>query len=71
MSLYEKAPYDPFKDFDPIAEISHFPVMFTVRPDLGVNTLQELIALAKAEARAAQLFHAGTRHAAASCDRTA
>ena len=47
VSLYAKAPYDPFKDFDPVAEISYFPVMFTVRPDLGVSTLQELIALAK------------------------
>ena len=48
VSLYDKAPYDPFKDFEPVAEISFFPVMFAVRPDLGVTTLQELIARAKA-----------------------
>jgi tripartite-type tricarboxylate transporter receptor subunit TctC len=48
VSLYDKAPYDPFKDFEPVAEISFFPVAFTVRPDMGVNTLQELIARAKA-----------------------
>src|SRR5262245_46136387 len=46
-SLYEKAPYDPFKDFEPVAEISFFPVTFAVRPDLNVNTLKELIARAK------------------------
>ena len=46
-SLYEKAPYDPFKDFEPVAEISFFPVAFAVRPDLNVNTLKELIARAK------------------------
>jgi len=46
-SLYEKAPYDPFKDFEPVAEISFFPVVFAVRPDLQVNTLTELIARAK------------------------
>jgi tripartite-type tricarboxylate transporter receptor subunit TctC len=48
VSLYDKVPYDPFKDFEPVAEISFFPVMFAVRPDMGVNTLQELIARAKA-----------------------
>jgi tripartite-type tricarboxylate transporter receptor subunit TctC len=48
VSLYAKAPYDPFKDFVPIAEISSFPVVITARPDLGVRTLQELIAHARA-----------------------
>jgi tripartite-type tricarboxylate transporter receptor subunit TctC len=47
VSLYDKAPYDPFKDFEPVAEISFFPVMFAVRPDLRVDTLQELIARAR------------------------
>jgi tripartite-type tricarboxylate transporter receptor subunit TctC len=46
-SLYHKAAYDPFKDFEPVAEISYFPITFAVRPDLGVNSLQELIARAK------------------------
>jgi tripartite-type tricarboxylate transporter receptor subunit TctC len=46
-SLYHKAAYDPFRDFEPVAEISYFPVTFAVRPDLGVNTLRELIAHAK------------------------
>jgi tripartite-type tricarboxylate transporter receptor subunit TctC len=46
-SLYDKVPYDPFKDFEPVAEITFFPVTFAVRPDLGVNTLADLIARAK------------------------
>jgi tripartite-type tricarboxylate transporter receptor subunit TctC len=46
-SLYDKVAYDPFRDFEAVAEISSFPVMFTVRTDMGVNTLQELIARAK------------------------
>jgi tripartite-type tricarboxylate transporter receptor subunit TctC len=46
-SLYRKVAYDPLKDFEPVAEITTFPVIYTVRPDLGVKSMQELIALAK------------------------
>ena len=46
-SLYDKISYDPLKDFEPVAEISFFPNIFAVRPDVGLNTLQELIARAK------------------------
>jgi tripartite-type tricarboxylate transporter receptor subunit TctC len=47
-SLYDKVQYDPLADFEPVAEIATFPVIYTVRPDMGVNTLQEFIAYAKA-----------------------
>src|SRR5262245_5836559 len=47
-SLYDKVQYDPIKDFDAVAELSTFPVIYTVRPDMGVSTLQEFIAYAKA-----------------------
>jgi tripartite-type tricarboxylate transporter receptor subunit TctC len=47
-SLYDKVQYDPLKDFDAVAELSTFPVIYTVRPDMGVNTLREFIAYAKA-----------------------
>ncbi len=46
-SLYDKVQYDPLKDFDAVAELSTFPVIYTVRPDMGVNTLQEFVAYAK------------------------
>jgi tripartite-type tricarboxylate transporter receptor subunit TctC len=47
-SLYDKVQYDPLADFEQVAEIATFPVIYTVRPDMGVNTLQEFIAYAKA-----------------------
>jgi tripartite-type tricarboxylate transporter receptor subunit TctC len=46
-SLYAKVPYDPIKDFDQIAEITSFPVIYTVLPEMGVKTLRELIEYAK------------------------
>jgi tripartite-type tricarboxylate transporter receptor subunit TctC len=46
-SLYDKVAYDPIRDFEPVAEISFFPNIFTVRPDAGLSTLQELVARAK------------------------
>ena len=46
-SLYEKIYYDPLKDFAPVAEVTTFPVIYTVRPDLGVKSMQELIAYAR------------------------
>jgi tripartite-type tricarboxylate transporter receptor subunit TctC len=46
-SLYPKVYYDPLKDFDAVAEVTTFPVIYAVRPDLGVKTMQELIAYAK------------------------
>src|SRR5215468_4858303 len=47
-SLYDKVQYDPLADFEPVAEIATFPVIYTVRPDMGVNTLQEFVGYAKA-----------------------
>jgi tripartite-type tricarboxylate transporter receptor subunit TctC len=48
-SLYRHVPYDPVKDFVPIADLVFFPVVVAVRPDLGVKTLSDLVALAKAK----------------------
>src|SRR5215831_941584 len=47
-SLYPKVPFDPLKDFVAIAHLAYFPSVVTVRPGLGVNSLSELIAYAKA-----------------------
>jgi len=46
--LYEKLPYDPFKDFVPICELATSPHVFAVQPKLGVNTMKEFVTLAKA-----------------------
>jgi tripartite-type tricarboxylate transporter receptor subunit TctC len=42
-----KLPYDPIKDFAPVVEVSTIPLMVLVHPSLPVNSIQELIALAK------------------------
>src|SRR5215510_3556612 len=47
-TLYDKVQYDPLADFEQVAELSTFPVIYTVLPDMGVNTLREFIAYAKA-----------------------
>ena len=47
--LYAKIPYDPYQDFAPVAELGTSPNVFLVNPKLGVNTMAELIARAKAD----------------------
>lgn len=42
-----KMPYDPAKDFIPIARMSEVITGFAVHPSLGVRTLQDFIGLAK------------------------
>ena len=44
-SLYKNLPYDPVKDFEPVSLIAMLPNVLIVSPTLGVNTVQELIAL--------------------------
>jgi tripartite-type tricarboxylate transporter receptor subunit TctC len=46
-SLYKNLPYDPVKDFEPVALVAMLPNVLIVSPTLGVNTVQELIALLK------------------------
>ena len=47
--LYEHLPYDPFKDFVAICELAVSPHVFAVKPELGVSTMKEFVALAKAD----------------------
>ncbi len=46
--LYKKLPYDPQKDFVPVAMIYHTPFFITVKTDGPYPTVQALIAAAKA-----------------------
>jgi tripartite-type tricarboxylate transporter receptor subunit TctC len=48
-NLFEALPYDPFKDFAAIAELATSPNVFAVKPELGVGTIKEFVALAKQE----------------------
>jgi tripartite-type tricarboxylate transporter receptor subunit TctC len=45
--LYKRLQYEPTKDFSPVMLFATVPFVLVVNPSLGVNTVQELIALAK------------------------
>lgn len=46
--LYPKLPYDPVKDFAPVALLARNPYVLVVHPSLPAKSVQELIVLAKA-----------------------
>jgi tripartite-type tricarboxylate transporter receptor subunit TctC len=46
-ALYKKVPYDPAKDFTPVALISRFYLVLSGHPSLPVRNMKELIALAR------------------------
>jgi tripartite-type tricarboxylate transporter receptor subunit TctC len=46
--LYRKLPYDPEKDLTPVIRFANVPYALAVAPELGIKTVGELIALAKA-----------------------
>jgi tripartite-type tricarboxylate transporter receptor subunit TctC len=46
-SLYKRLPFDPEKDFVPIALVATLPIVLMVNPKVPANTVQELIALAR------------------------
>ena len=54
-ALYPKLTFDPAKDFVPIARVVVTPLVAVVPASLPVKTLAEFIALAKSQARRAQL----------------
>src|SRR5213078_4029820 len=47
--LNAKLPYDPVKDFVPVALVGLVPYVLTVAPNLPVRTLSELLTLARAK----------------------
>ena len=49
VSTYKNLPYDPLKDFAPVTLAAATPYFATVNSGLGVTTLKEFIALAKAK----------------------
>lgn len=48
-SMYQKLPFDPVKDFAPITTLSAYPNLLVVHPALAVNSVKDLIALARAK----------------------
>jgi tripartite-type tricarboxylate transporter receptor subunit TctC len=47
--VYKKLPYDPLKDFEPVALVASGPYVLVVNPQLPVHSVRELIAAAKAQ----------------------
>lgn len=48
-NLKAKLPYDPVRDFDPISMLASQPYLLVVHPSLKVQSVKDLIALAKAK----------------------
>ena len=48
-ALYEKPPFDPVRDFTPLAQVAAIPSFLVASPTLPVNDVKELIALARAQ----------------------
>jgi len=46
--LFKSVPYDPIKDFTPVARIGSFPSLIAVHPDQPIRSMQELVSYAKA-----------------------
>ena len=55
MSLFKKISFDVIKDFTPIGFMGNIPIILAANPALGVNSVAELIALAKS--RPGELTH--------------
>jgi tripartite-type tricarboxylate transporter receptor subunit TctC len=58
-SLYKSVPFDPIKDFEPIALVATAPYVLVVNPSLPVKSVQELISLAKSKPGEINMASAG------------
>jgi len=47
-SVYPKLPFDPSKDFSPVVMVSYSPHVLAVHPSVQAKSVQELVALARA-----------------------
>jgi tripartite-type tricarboxylate transporter receptor subunit TctC len=59
-SLFKKLSYDPVADFSPVSLVAAIPLLVVVNPSLPVNSLQDLIALAKSQPGTLSYGSAGT-----------
>ncbi len=59
-TLYSRLPFDPAKDFAPIALFATAPIVLIVHPGVAANNVQELIALAKSNPGKINFASAGT-----------
>jgi tripartite-type tricarboxylate transporter receptor subunit TctC len=63
-NVYKKVPFDPVKDFAPIALVAEVPFVLVVHPSLPVKSVAELVALVKSKPGAMSYASAGigTQH---------
>ena len=63
-NVYKKVPFDPVKDFAPIALVAEVPFVLVVNPSLPVKSVAELVALVKSKPGAMSYASAGigTQH---------
>ena len=59
-SVYPNMPFDPVKDFSPVVMVSYSPHVLAVHPSVPVNSVQELIAYAKANPGKLNFANSGT-----------
>lgn len=57
LSLYKKLPYDPIKDFTPLAKMGVVAFVLMVRPEFPANSVQEFLAYARAQAGKLNFAH--------------
>jgi tripartite-type tricarboxylate transporter receptor subunit TctC len=58
-SLYGNLGYDPYKDLAPVAKLADYPIALVAHATLAANSVQELVALAKAHPGAITYGSAG------------
>lgn len=58
-NIYAKLPYDPVKDFVPVSQITVTPTIVIVNGDVAANSMQELVALARAKPGQLTFGHSG------------
>ncbi|MCW5734351.1 MAG: tripartite tricarboxylate transporter substrate binding protein [Enhydrobacter sp.] len=51
-AVYKSLPYDPVKELTPVTMTNSYPYVLVINPKLGVTTLKDFVALAKAQAGA-------------------
>jgi tripartite-type tricarboxylate transporter receptor subunit TctC len=63
-NVYKKVPFDPVKDFAPIALVAEVPFVLVVNPSLPVKSVAELVALVRSKPGAMSYASAGigTQH---------
>jgi tripartite-type tricarboxylate transporter receptor subunit TctC len=59
-ATFKKLPYDPVRDLAPVAQLASAPLVLAVHPSLPAQTIEELIALAKAKPGALSYSSSGT-----------